>query len=217
MWLVTTSTLFYVLQSANASEIQFTPTTNMYFANFPWSVRQPVPRKRPRKMHRTSRLISIQEIYDYVIWGYRERQLRHYGHVTRLPAENPAHRILSCRDLRGWSMPRGRPQASCLRLVEAYLGLWAWRAWGLLGDGQTEAEGVPLQGGRSDALLRRMPPYLTWHPSLTAMESLITYSLQYCLRSRTTLRIQWCFPHSMMSNSFTTGETTLKKSKRVVQ
>ena len=30
-----------------------------------------------------------------------------------------------------------------------------------LGDGQTEAEGVPSQGGRGDALLRRMAPYLT--------------------------------------------------------
>ena len=31
-----------------------------------------------------------------------------------------------------------------------------------LGDGQTEAEGVPSQGGRGDALLRRMAPYLTY-------------------------------------------------------
>ena len=30
-----------------------------------------------------------------------------------------------------------------------------------LGDGQTEAGRVPSQGGRGDALLRRMPPYLT--------------------------------------------------------
>ena len=30
-----------------------------------------------------------------------------------------------------------------------------------LGDGQTEDIGVPSQGGRGDALLRRMPPYLT--------------------------------------------------------
>ena len=30
-----------------------------------------------------------------------------------------------------------------------------------LGDGQTEAEGVPSQGGRGDALLRRMSPHLT--------------------------------------------------------
>ena len=28
----------------------------------------------------------------------RERQLRLYGHVARLPAEDPSHRILSCRD-----------------------------------------------------------------------------------------------------------------------
>ena len=31
-----------------------------------------------------------------------------------------------------------------------------------LGDGQTEAEGVPSQGGCDDALLRRIPPYLTY-------------------------------------------------------
>ena len=29
------------------------------------------------------------------------------------------------------------------------------------GDGQTEAEGVSSQGGRGDALLRRMPAYMT--------------------------------------------------------
>ena len=31
----------------------------------------------------------------------RERQLRLYGHVARLPAEDPAHRILFCQDPRG--------------------------------------------------------------------------------------------------------------------
>ena len=56
-------------------------------------------------------------------------------------------------------MLRGRPHASWLRQVESYLkdagmpGLAS--AWAM------EAEGVPLQGGRGDALLRRMPPYLT--------------------------------------------------------
>ena len=30
-----------------------------------------------------------------------------------------------------------------------------------LDDGQTEAEGVPSQGGRGDALLRCTPPHLT--------------------------------------------------------
>ena len=60
--------------------------------------------------------------------------------------------------------------------------IWAWRVWRLsgrwpdgglsegyghdgpgvcLGDGQTEAERVRSQGGRGDALLRRMLPYLT--------------------------------------------------------
>ena len=40
----------------------------------------------------------------------RERQLRLYGHVTvRLPAEDPAHLILSCRDSWGWTMPRVSP------------------------------------------------------------------------------------------------------------
>ena len=51
------------------------------------------------------------EVHGYSI---RERQLRLYGHVPRLPAEDPAHQILSCRDPSGWTMPRGRPQASCL-------------------------------------------------------------------------------------------------------
>ena len=49
------------------------------------------------------------------------RQLRLYGHVARLPAEDPAHRILSCRDPRGWTMPSGRPHASWLRQVESYI------------------------------------------------------------------------------------------------
>ena len=35
-----------------------------------------------------------------------------------------------------------------------------------LGDGQTEAEGVPSQNGRGDALLRRMPLYMTFILSL---------------------------------------------------
>ena len=51
----------------------------------------------------------------------RERQFRLYGPVARLPAEDPAHRILSCRGPRGWSMLRGRRHASWLRQVESYL------------------------------------------------------------------------------------------------
>ena len=33
----------------------------------------------------------------------------------------PAYRILSCRDSRGWTMPRGRPQASRLRKMGSSL------------------------------------------------------------------------------------------------
>ena len=46
----------------------------------------------------------------------RERQLRLYGHVARLPVKDPAHRIFF-RDPRGWTMPRGRLQVSWLRQV----------------------------------------------------------------------------------------------------
>ena len=70
-------------------------------------------------------------------------------------------------------MPRGRLQASWLRQVESYpknTGMLAWRlpgrwpdgglseVYGLGGPGvcldgsQTEAEGVPSQGGRGDAV-----------------------------------------------------------------
>ena len=79
-------------------------------------------------------------------------------------------------------MPRGRPHASRLRQVESYLkdmGMAAWRLPGrwpdgglsegyghggpgvCLEDGQTEVEGAPSQGGRGNALLRRMSPHLT--------------------------------------------------------
>ena len=38
-----------------------------------------------------------------------------------------------------------------------------------LGDRQTEAEGVPSQSGRGDALLRRMPPI----PDLTLVQQVV--------------------------------------------
>ena len=42
----------------------------------------------------------------------RERQLSLYGHVVRLPTEDPAHRILAYGKARGWTMPMGRPRVS---------------------------------------------------------------------------------------------------------
>ena len=64
---------------------------------------------------------DVKELRHAMRICVRERQLRLHGHVARLPAENPAHRILSCRDPSGWSMSRGRPHASWLRQVESYL------------------------------------------------------------------------------------------------
>ena len=46
-----------------------------------------------------------------------------------------------------------------LHWVYPIWGIWAWMGQG---DGQTEAEGIQSQDGRGDALLRRMPPYLTY-------------------------------------------------------
>ena len=39
---------------------------------------------------------KLSTIVFHVFLLHRERQLRLYGHVARLPVEDPAHRILSC-------------------------------------------------------------------------------------------------------------------------
>ena len=87
---------------------------------------------------------------------FRKPQLHLYGHVARLPAEDPAHRI------QGLDHAEGAPT----RFMVASGGVLS-EGYGhggpgvCLGDGQTEAEGVPSQGGRGDALLWRMPTHLT--------------------------------------------------------
>ena len=50
----------------------------------------------------------------------RERQLRLYGHVARLPDVDPAHRVLSVRDNPEWRRPRGRPRDTWLRKVDRF-------------------------------------------------------------------------------------------------
>ena len=81
----------------------------------------------------------------------------YHGHVERLPAEDPAYRILSCRD------SRGRPQASWLRQGVSYLkhmgktglaSVWAMvrrrpKEYGHKVDAATRCSGL-------------CPPYLTW-------------------------------------------------------
>ena len=90
-----------------------------------------------------------------------ERQLRLYGHVARFPDADPAHQILSARESCEWRRPMGRPCASWLQQVDQYLKEMGDGPGICLGDGQTEAPGVPAESGRRDALLWRMLPYLT--------------------------------------------------------
>ena len=99
------------------------------------------------------------------------------AHMLRVESMEAYLMYMGMTDLASaWAMARRRP----------IWRIWAWRTWRLpgrwpdgglsvgyghdgpgvcLGDGQTENEGVPSQGGRGDALLRRMTPYLTWPDS----------------------------------------------------
>ena len=49
------------------------------------------------------------------------RQLSMFGHVARLPASDPVHRILSCPDPPGWRRGRGRPPVSWLKRLDGVL------------------------------------------------------------------------------------------------
>ena len=70
----------------------------------------------------------------------RDCKLRLYGHVARLPVEDPAHRILFRRDPRGWFIPEGRPHAYWLRQVES--NLKDTGMVGLASDAATRCSGV---------------------------------------------------------------------------
>ena len=87
----------------------------------------------------------------------RDRQPRLFEHVARIPREDPAHRIPNCRDPSGWTVPMGRPEASCLGQVVLSEGYRHWGPGICLGDGQPEAEGIPSPGGSGDTLHLRMP------------------------------------------------------------
>ena len=60
-------------------------------------------------------------------------------------------------------MPSGRPQASWSRQMVLSEGYGHGGPGVCLVDSQTEAEGVPWQGGRGDPLFQRMP--LPCHPA----------------------------------------------------
>ena len=65
----------------------------------------------------------------------RERQLRLYGHVVRLPDSDPAHQVVSVQDNPEWRRNPGRPRDTWLRKVylssEELLGVDRAEAWRL--------------------------------------------------------------------------------------
>ena len=97
----------------------------------------------------------------------RERQLRLYGHMAQLPAElDFSNRIFLIGFFLSRSEELDHGEGASTGFVFASGGVlseeYGHDGFGVcLGDGQTEAEGVPSQGGRDDALLRRTPPHLT--------------------------------------------------------
>ena len=86
--------------------------------------------------------------------------VRPFKNVARLLTEDPAHRILCCRDPRRWTIPRGRPPASWLHQVEAYL--MDMGTTGLASAWVMNERRPKEKGGCGDAFLRRMLSYLTW-------------------------------------------------------
>lgn len=64
----------------------------------------------------------------------RERKMRFYGHMARLPTTDPAYQILSAKTSGMWRRPRGRPRATWLRQIDCLcqeLGMGRELAWGL--------------------------------------------------------------------------------------
>ena len=59
----------------------------------------------------------------------REGELQLYGHVARFPDADPAHQILSARELREWRRPMGRPHALWLQQVDQHLEMGMGRAF----------------------------------------------------------------------------------------
>ena len=96
---------------------------------------------------------SLQRIIGYCLsdfvsneWLLRETQMRFvscivcecqlqlYGHVAHFPDANPAHQILSVRELREWRRPMGQPRALWLQQVDQHLkemGMGQASAWGM--------------------------------------------------------------------------------------
>ena len=86
----------------------------------------------------------------------RQRQLRLYGHVARLPEADPSHQVLSLTDNPGWRRPRGRPHRSWLGQIDEscreLLNMGRGPAWRL-------ARGNPQEWRRRVGVATRPPAY----------------------------------------------------------
>ncbi len=49
-----------------------------------------------------------------------ERQMSMFGHVTRFPSNNSAHKIFSCGNPLGWKRGKRRPPKTWLKQMEGY-------------------------------------------------------------------------------------------------
>ena len=70
----------------------------------------------------------------YVTCIIRERQLRLFGHIARLPEADPARQVLYTREPTSWRRPRGRPRANWLQQMDRHcrgLGMGRVSAWGM--------------------------------------------------------------------------------------
>jgi sorting nexin-29 len=64
----------------------------------------------------------------------RERKLRFFGHMARLPTHDPVYQVLSAKTPATWKRPRGRPRATWLNQIDGHcreLGIGRELAWGL--------------------------------------------------------------------------------------
>ena len=91
----------------------------------------------------------------------RDRQLRLYEHVARLPDVDPAHRVVSVRDNPAWRRPRGRPRNSWLGQID----LMCWERYRMgrvatWGQARRDRSGLRRRVGDATRRLRRMPPLI---------------------------------------------------------
>ena len=100
-----------------------------------------------------------------------------YGHVARRPTEDPARRILYCRDTRGWTTPSSRLHPSWLRQLKAYL-------WNMGMVGLTPAWAMARRRNIVSSWMRRRvaPPYRHTSPYEALIYCLLYFAFRQTLK-----------------------------------